>query len=218
VLAALAAGLGGVIGCSGAAPMPVGPRPPPPAAGATAPLALLAATPPLALAAGWRRGTTTADAVPAASVCRESRGATELQLPGDPTAAFDTAIQVRIAAGGEETAGLRFRRQSPTRYYLARLNSRINNVRLYRVEDGHAALLAGRDLAVPVGQWHTLRVRTAAEQVTVELDGEAVLVVADAAWGDGGLALWAAPETAACFATPGTPHSLERSRTNSLQE
>jgi hypothetical protein len=146
---------------------------------------------------GWL----TADgaAPPGASVCRAAGGPALLRLAWPAGATSPVRVGVWTAPGGEESAGLVFRWRDARHYYLARLNTRTNGLRLVRYEAGQPTLLAGRDVPIPVGQWHVLAVDRRDGQVQVALDGEAVLEGEDAPWQDDGLGLWVGRATHACF-------------------
>jgi hypothetical protein len=92
-----------------------------------------------------------------------------------------------------------FRWRGAGDYYLARVDTRNNNVRLYRQQAGAATLLAARDLGVSVGQWHDLAVHVSGPRLALALDGEPLLQVADDALSSGGLALWADARARVCF-------------------
>ncbi len=159
----------------------------------------LGAPMPSAAGAGWRiRATPNVDTPP--HVCRE-RGAESVYLTDSALAGeFDAFVRLQLQRGTAEVAGLVFGWQDPEHYHLARANTRTNNLRLYRRAGGRWALLAGRDLALPVGQWHELRVSVRGGRLLVGLDGEPLLEVPARPAPDGQLALWAGEATAACFA------------------
>jgi hypothetical protein len=115
--------------------------------------------------------------------------------PGD----FEARLRSRTEPGGGESYGLAFRRQGANAY-LARVDTRNNNVRLYRHEQGTPTLIAARDLGVSVGQWHELAIRAAGPRLAVALDGEPLLRVTDSALAEGEVALWAETQTRVCFA------------------
>jgi hypothetical protein len=122
-----------------------------------------------------------------------------LQLAAPTRATSPVQVGVWTAPGGEESAGLVFRWRDAAHYYLARVNTRTNALRLFRYEAGQPALLAGRDLPIPVGQWHTLAADSRAGRVRVALDGEIVMEGDDAPWAGDGVGLWVGRGTQACF-------------------
>jgi hypothetical protein len=112
---------------------------------------------------------------------------------------FDARLRARTAPGGTEAYGLAFRRADAGDYYLARVDTRNNNLRLYRQQAGATSLLAARDLGITVGQWHELAVHAAGPQLALALDGEPLLQVVDDNLRDGGVALWADAQTRVCL-------------------
>lgn len=112
---------------------------------------------------------------------------------------LEIRARARTEAGGSESYGVAFRREHGNGY-LARVDTRNNNVRLYRQDGGTATLLAARDLGVSVGQWHELGIRAVAGGLLVALDGEPLVRVEDGVRKGSGLALWAAPDSRVCFA------------------
>jgi hypothetical protein len=132
------------------------------------------------------------------ALCRDD-GADRWRPLGAAAADFDVRLRARTEPGATEQYGLAFRRGESGDYYLARVDTRNNNVRLYRRQAGATTLLAARDLGVTVGQWHELAVQALGGRLAVALDGEPQLQAADAQLRTGGVALWADSETRVCF-------------------
>jgi len=134
-------------------------------------------------------------------VCHAAGGAPWRAVPG--VAAADD-VDVRVRARTEPSAGERYgvavHLQDADNYYLARVDTRNNNVRLYRRQGGTLSLLAARDLGVSVGQWHDLAVRAHGARLAVALDGEPLLQATDDALSGGAIGLWADAQARACFA------------------
>ncbi len=131
--------------------------------------------------------------------CRGPSGELVYPAAADAPADFDARVWVRTRVGGEESLGLAFRWQDAEHYYLARLNSRMNNVRLYRRAAAQWYLLDSRDLPVPVDRWHELDIRAQGTRLVVGLAGDLLLEAEDAAYAQGSLALWADPGSSGCF-------------------
>ena len=73
----------------------------------------------------------------------------------------DVEVSVKgkaISGKVDQGIGLVFRFRDPQSYYVVRANALENNVRLYKVVNGHRKQIAGADVKVTSGQWHTLRV------------------------------------------------------------
>jgi hypothetical protein len=147
---------------------------------------------------GWRLESAE-DELADRSLCHTPAGAGLHAVPGASIADFRARVLARSEPAEDEAFGLAFWWQGPERYHLARANSRTNSLRLYRREETHWSLLASRDVAIPVGQWHELAVRADNGWVGVALDGEPLLLVAVAAGERGALGLWAERGTRVCF-------------------
>jgi hypothetical protein len=133
------------------------------------------------------------------ALCRGPGADSWRALPDTAPADFAARLRARTQPGGSESYGLAFRWRGADDYYLARVDTRQNNVRLFRRREGTLALLAARDLGVSVGQWHELAVNANGARLGLALDGEPLLQLVDDALAVGGIALWAAPETRVCF-------------------
>lgn len=168
------------------------------AAARTALVDLGSTLPAAPLPPGWSRAPLPGDPT-RSDVCREPGEPALLALADVPSGSQGARVAVLLSPGGQEGAGLAFVASAGDSYYLARLNTRNNNVRLYRYAVAGAALLAGRDLAVPVGQWHELSVERRGEVVQVALDGEPLLVARVSDWRGRTPSLWVGPGTRACF-------------------
>jgi hypothetical protein len=138
-------------------------------------------------------------ASPAPALCREASDDVWRALPDVSVSDVDARLRARTAAGESESYGLAFRQSDSADYYLARVDTRNNNVRLYRHEASNTTLLAARDLAVSVGQWHELAIHAAGTRLAVALDGEPQVQVDDERLRTGGIAVWAEPHSRVCF-------------------
>ena len=180
----------------------------PPRPAAAWPLASLA-DPSGAADAGWHLAANNEGAAPA--LCRAGGPAATRSLAGVALADFDVRVRARTEPDTSEHYGIVFRGGSADDYYLARVDTRNNNVRLYRRHAGANTLLTARDLGVSVGQWHELAVREAGPRLSVALDGEPVLNATDDSLTAGSIGLWAGADTRVCFAgvwlTPRGPAS-----------
>jgi hypothetical protein len=93
---------------------------------------------------------------------------------------FDATLRFKPVSGiRAQIGGFMFRAQSANDYYVVRVNSLDNSVRFYRVEKGKRSQLAGKEVPVEAGQWHSLRVISANERFEVSLDGKKLFEVTD---------------------------------------
>jgi hypothetical protein len=93
---------------------------------------------------------------------------------------FDATLRFKPISGTRaQVAGLMFRAQSASDYYVVRANSLDNSVRLYRMEKGKRSQLASKEAPIEAGKWHSLRVIAANERFEVALDGKILFDVTD---------------------------------------
>jgi hypothetical protein len=93
---------------------------------------------------------------------------------------FDATLRFKPISGTRaQVAGLMFRAQSASDYYVVRANSLDNSVRLYRMEKGKRSQLASKEAPIEAGKWHSLRVIAANERFEVALDGKPLFDVTD---------------------------------------
>jgi hypothetical protein len=133
------------------------------------------------------------------ALCRGPDGESVSGL-GSPTLAdFDARVRLQPHLGGDETLGLAFRVQGNDQYYLARLNSRTNGMRLYRRDGADWYLLDSRNLSVPVGRWLELDIRAQGAHLNIGLGGEPLLQADDEGLAAGALGFWIGPGSAGCL-------------------
>lgn len=108
----------------------------------------------------------------------------------------------------DQAAGVVWRYQSPTNYYLCRANALEDNVVLYKVQNGKrtALPLAGRkegygvEHKVTPKQWHTLRVEFRGSRFTVFFDGKKLFEVEDDTFREAGrIGLWTKADSVTQF-------------------
>jgi hypothetical protein len=93
---------------------------------------------------------------------------------------FDATLRFKPISGTRaQVAGLMFRAQSASDYYVVRANALDNSVRLYRMEKGKRSQLASKEAPIEAGKWHSLRVIAANERFEVALDGKTLFDVTD---------------------------------------
>jgi 3-keto-disaccharide hydrolase len=93
---------------------------------------------------------------------------------------FDATLRFKPISGSRaQVAGLMFRAQSASDYYVVRANSLDNSVRLYRMEKGKRSQLAAKEAPLEAGRWHSLRVIAANDRFEVALDGKTLFDVTD---------------------------------------
>jgi hypothetical protein len=79
----------------------------------------------------------------------------------------------------EQMAGIAFRIQNETNFYVVRASSLGNNLRFYKVLDGQRGPLVGHDLPIPTGTWHELKIQCQGRDIRCSLDGNELISVND---------------------------------------
>jgi hypothetical protein len=81
----------------------------------------------------------------------------------------------------EQMAGIAFRVQNETNYYVARASSLGNTFKFYKVLNGERGPLVGPDTPIREGVWHSLEIECQANSIRCLLDGKEVVNVTDKA-------------------------------------
>jgi hypothetical protein len=79
----------------------------------------------------------------------------------------------------EQMAGIAFRVQNATNYYVVRASSLGNNFRFYKVRNGERGPLIGPSVPVPSGVWHELTVECKGVAIRCLLDGKELITATD---------------------------------------
>jgi hypothetical protein len=114
----------------------------------------------------------------------------------------DLTVRVRCrpeSGAGDQACGLMFRLRDSDNYYITRANALEGNVRLYRVVNGDRQQVAGADLDVTAGQWHTLEATVQGTKLTVSWDGRAVIDANDTTFASGKIGLWTKADSVTAF-------------------
>jgi hypothetical protein len=100
----------------------------------------------------------------------------------------------------DQAGGIAARLTTPNDYYLVRANALEDNVRFYRVVKGRRQQLAGTNIKVASGMWHTLDLRADGGHFTVSFDGTQMFTVDDTTFPEGGkIALWTKADSVTLF-------------------
>jgi 3-keto-disaccharide hydrolase len=129
---------------------------------------------------------------PQASV--ETKQAVLAQLAQDPTdehfplliyddanlGDFTLTTRIKTVKGVmEQMAGIAFRVQNETNYYIVRASSLGNTFKFYKVLNGQRGPLVGPDVAIPLGVWHELKIECKGSEIHCSLDGKELISVTD---------------------------------------
>ncbi len=89
---------------------------------------------------------------------------------------FNFTTRFKVVSGiTEQMAGIVFRYQNASNYYVVRANALGNNVRFYKVVDDVRSDPIGPDVPVSANVWHSLGVQCEGNQITVSFDGKPVM-------------------------------------------
>jgi hypothetical protein len=140
-------------------------------------------------------------------IAETSRDTADYRFPicvCDNVTAKDVAVSVRfkpVAGEVDQAAGLIVRAQDDMNFYVARANALEANVRLYKVTGGVRRQIAGRNIDVPSGAWHSLRLEIDGDTLTVAFDGERLIETQDATFPHTGkVGLWTKADSLTHFA------------------
>ena len=79
----------------------------------------------------------------------------------------------------EQMAGIAFRIQNETNYYVVRASSLGNTFRFYKVLNGERGPVVGPEVPIPVGVWHELVVECKGSQIRCRLNGTELITATD---------------------------------------
>lgn len=113
---------------------------------------------------------------------------------------FKLAARFKIVSGvAEQMAGVVFRFQNASNFYVARASALGHNVRFYKMVNGVRSDPIGPELAVTTGAWHTLTVQGSGTQITVWFDDSPGLVLDDPTFSSGKIGLWTKSDAVSYF-------------------
>ena len=105
-----------------------------------------------------------------------------------------------ISGKVDQAGGLVVRLADRDNYYVTRANALEDNVRFYRVVKGRRHELAGANVKVSGGEWHTLTLRAEGTRFTVSFDGKQLFTHADSTFtAPGKVALWTKADSVTLF-------------------
>jgi hypothetical protein len=121
--------------------------------------------------------------------------------PAETFRNFKFSARFKIVSGvTEQMAGLVFRFQNVSNFYVARVSAAGHNVRFYKVVDGIRSDPIGPQLDVPVGEWHKLGVECEGTQITISLDDRLVMpALGDTTFTEGKVGFWTKSDSVTYF-------------------
>lgn len=112
---------------------------------------------------------------------------------------FSTRFQI---AGGitEQMAGLVFRFQNASNFYVARVSAAGRNVRFYKVVNGVRSDPIGPALSIATGEWHKFAVQCDGTQISIFLDDKLVMpALGDTTFTEGKVGFWTKSDSVSYF-------------------
>jgi hypothetical protein len=98
-------------------------------------------------------------------------------------------------------AGVAFRVQNESNYYVVRASALGNTFRFYKVMDGKRGPPVGPDVPIPTGTWHQLSVECKGNQIRCLLNGQELISLSDKAnaFTSGKIAFWTKSDSVSYF-------------------
>ena len=100
----------------------------------------------------------------------------------------------------EQMAGIAFRLQDETNFYVVRASALGNNFRFYKVVNGERATPIGPTVPIPSGVWHELGIECKGAQIHCKLDGKEIIpMLTDNTFARGKIAFWTKSDSVTYF-------------------
>jgi len=118
---------------------------------------------------------------------------------------FRFSSQFKIVKGFmEQMAGLVFRFQNTSNFYIVRVSAMGKNIKFYKVVDGNRSVPIGVGCDVAPGTWHDLAVQCEGNQITIWLDHKlAMPPLGDNTFTEGKIGFWTKSDSVTYFANAG---------------
>jgi hypothetical protein len=115
---------------------------------------------------------------------------------------FTFSTRFKIVSGvTEQMAGVVFRFQNASNFYVVRVSALGKNIRFYKVVDGARSEPIGPACSVALGAWHQLSVQCEGTQITLWLDDQLVMPpLGDHTFSEGKLGFWTKSDAVSYFA------------------
>ena len=115
---------------------------------------------------------------------------------------FRFSTQFKIVSGvAEQMAGVVFRFQNTSNFYVVRVSALGKNIRFYKVVNGLRSDPIGPSCSLDTGAWHQLAVRCDGNQISIWLDGHlAMPTLGDNTFAEGKIGWWTKSDAVSYFA------------------
>ena len=127
-----------------------------------------------------------------------------LVYDGETFKNFKLTTQFKIISGvAEQMAGVVFRFQNASNFYVVRVSALGHNLRFYKVVEGVRSDPIGPTLEIATNTWHTLAVQCQGNQITCWLDDRAVMpTLNDNSFSVGKVGFWTKSDAVSYFGNP----------------
>jgi hypothetical protein len=114
---------------------------------------------------------------------------------------FKLATQFKIVSGvAEQMAGIVFRYQNASNFYVIRASALGHNLRFYKVVNGLRGNLVGPDMDIATNVWHSLGIQCQGNQITCLLDDHLVMPpLVDNTFTTGHIGFWTKSDAVSYF-------------------
>ena len=100
----------------------------------------------------------------------------------------------------DRMAGIAFRIQNETNFYVIRASSPDNTLRFYKVVDGERGPLIGPKTPIPSGVWHDLSIECQGNRIRCRLNGQELLPpLEDSSFSSGKVGFWTKSDSVSYF-------------------
>ena len=115
---------------------------------------------------------------------------------------FHLTTKFKIVKGGkEQMAGIAFRIQNETNYYVVRASALGNTFRFYKVVNGERGNIIGPTVSIRAGDWHELTLDCKGAEIRCQLDGKDVMpALTDTSFTRGKIGFWTKSDSVSYFA------------------
>jgi hypothetical protein len=135
-----------------------------------------------------------------------SRDATDEHFPmliyeGGIFSDFTFTTRFKTVGGAvEQMAGIAFRIQDETNYYVLRASSLGNTFKFYKVVNGQRGALLGPEIEIAPGVWHQMSVTCEGNSIRCSLDGQpAIPPLNDSTFSSGKVGFWTKSDSVSYF-------------------
>lgn len=131
---------------------------------------------------------------------------------------FTLTTRLKTVAGKQEQmAGVAFRIQNETNYYVVRISSMGNNIRFYKFVNGVRSTPIGPELKVPTNVWHELTIECKGNQIRVLMNGIEVLpTLTDSSFPSGKIGFWTKSDSISYFADAKVTYTVRQKLSETL--